>query len=107
MAEKAGRDLQRVINRVQREYGISIGVQLREGKSVDQIFAAVEDERIDLLMLPAHAETRLEHVLFGGKNKALLREMPCSILFVKSEPRAVAIDAEEEEARGEGAEAAA
>ena len=37
----------------------------------------------------AHEEGRLEHMLFGGDNDAIIRKMPCSILLVKKEPEAV------------------
>jgi len=46
----------------------------------------VKEEKIDLLILSAHAEGRIEHALFGGENDAIIRRMPCSILLVKDEP---------------------
>jgi nucleotide-binding universal stress UspA family protein len=47
---------------------------------------AVEREGIDLLVVPAHAESRLEHFLFGEVNEVILRTLPCSVLFLKEEP---------------------
>lgn len=43
----------------------------------------VVEENIDLLLMPAHEESRLEHFLFGRINDALIRRLPCSILLVK------------------------
>jgi nucleotide-binding universal stress UspA family protein len=43
----------------------------------------VGEEKIDLILMSAHEEGRLEHVLFGGENDAIIRKMPCSIMLVK------------------------
>ncbi len=107
------RDLQRLVDRhrremheiVAREPGITVKERLQEGRPLQSILDAVREEHIDLLLLPAHQESRLEHFLFGGKNKKLLRMMPCSLLYVKSEPLAVVEDTDEEVEEGE-AEAA-
>ncbi|MDD2735873.1 MAG: universal stress protein [Desulfuromonadaceae bacterium] len=48
------------------------------------------NENIDLLVMPAHEEGRIEHALFGGENDAIIRMMPCSILLVKTESEPVA-----------------
>lgn len=53
---------------------------------VTEIVSVVEKEKIDLIVMLAHEEWRLEHLLFGGENAALLRKLPCSILLVKHEP---------------------
>jgi nucleotide-binding universal stress UspA family protein len=44
-----------------------------------------EEEKIDLLILPTHEESRLEHFLFGRINEAITRGLPCSILLLKQE----------------------
>jgi nucleotide-binding universal stress UspA family protein len=46
----------------------------------------VSEEKIDLIVMLAHEEGRIEHALFGGENDAIIRRMPCSILLVKKEP---------------------
>jgi nucleotide-binding universal stress UspA family protein len=103
LIEKNRRELEDIISR--ERLGLTIQELLREGRPLDQILDVVREENIDLLILPAHYESRLEHLLFGGKNKALLRIMPCSLLYVKSEPLAVVEDLDEEE-QGQEAEAA-
>jgi len=45
----------------------------------------VEENRIDLLVMPAHEEYRLEHYLTGKVMDKLVRKMPCSILLVRQE----------------------
>ncbi len=69
-----------------REQGLKVKEFIREGKPVDEIEKVVREEKIDLLVLPAHEESRLEHFLFGRDNEELIRSMPCSILLVKKEP---------------------
>ena len=58
---------------------------IRQGEPVGLIRKVVKEEKIDLLILPAHEESRLEHFLFGHINEAIIRGLPCSILLVRHE----------------------
>lgn len=69
--------------------GLAINVVIREGKPTDEIVQVVKQEGIDLMVLLAHEEGRLEHILFGRDNEAIIRRMPCSMLLVKKEPEPV------------------
>ena len=69
--------------------GLPIKVIIREGKPIDEIMQVVKEEKIDLMVLLSHEEGRLEHMLFGHDNDAILRRMPCSILLIKREPEPV------------------
>jgi nucleotide-binding universal stress UspA family protein len=71
------------------QHGIPIKELVSERDSVENIVTVIREERIDLLLMNAHEEGRIEHVLFGGENDALLRRMPCSILLVKNGPGTV------------------
>jgi nucleotide-binding universal stress UspA family protein len=66
--------------------GLPIQVLIRDGDPVKQIIQVVEKYEINLLIIIAYHEGRLEHFLFGRTNEQLLRELPCSVLFVKKEP---------------------
>ena len=66
--------------------GMHIDVLIREGEPTSEILAVVEEKKIDLIVMLAHEEGRLEHFLFGRSNEELIRRMPCSILLVKKEP---------------------
>jgi universal stress protein A len=66
--------------------GMHIDVLIREGEPTTEILTVVREKKIDLLVMLAHEEGRLEHFLFGRSNEALIRKMPCSILLVKKEP---------------------
>jgi nucleotide-binding universal stress UspA family protein len=60
-----------------------------ERDSVDEIENIVREEKIDLLLMVAHEEGRVEHALCGGENDTVIRKMPCSILLVKQVPDSV------------------
>jgi universal stress protein A len=66
--------------------GMHIEVLIREGEPTTEILATIKERKIDLIVMLAHEEGRLEHFLFGRSNDALTRKMPCSILLVKKEP---------------------
>ena len=66
--------------------GLPIQVLIRDGDPVREILQVVEENKIDLLIIIAYSEGRLEHFLFGRTNEELLRTLPCSVLFVKKKP---------------------
>ncbi|MBI5591359.1 MAG: universal stress protein [Deltaproteobacteria bacterium] len=66
--------------------GLQIEVLMPEGDPTEEIMKTVKEKNIDLLVMLAHEEGHLEHLLFGRSNKKLLMMMPCSILLVKKEP---------------------
>jgi nucleotide-binding universal stress UspA family protein len=66
--------------------GLSIRELISDRNPVEEVVKVVKNEKIDLILLSAHEEGRIEHALFGGENDAIIRKMPCSILLVKSEP---------------------
>jgi len=69
--------------------GFPIKEMTSDGDPVDEIVSVVTKEKIDLIIMPAHGEGRLEHALFGGDNDDIIRRMPCSILLVKEESETV------------------
>ena len=100
LLEKTRKDMHEIVTREQQQ-DLAIRELIREGKPVDEIVKVVKEEKIDLLVLPAHEESRLEHFFFGRDNEDLLRKMPCSILFIKAEPKPIV---EEEQQGSEEAE---
>jgi nucleotide-binding universal stress UspA family protein len=63
--------------------GFPIKELISDHDPVKEIVKVVEEEKIDLILISAHEEGRIEHALFGGENDAILRKMPCSIMLVK------------------------
>jgi len=67
--------------------GLAVKKLVRHGNPVDEVEKAVQREKVDLIVMPAHREGRLDHFLFGGDTDAIVRAMPCSILLVKEKER--------------------
>jgi len=51
----------------------------------DGIMGFVKDNKIDLLILMAHPEGRIERTLFDPDYDKLIHELPCSIFLVKED----------------------
>jgi len=75
--------------------GVSITELVREGEPNEEILKVIKEKKIDLLVMLAHEEGRLEHLLFGRSNEELVRKMPCSIMLVKKEPETMSDDTED------------
>jgi universal stress protein A len=88
MQQEARTDLDRMVEEGKAE-GIPVQVMVKEGHPNKELFNVIKDEKIDLLILLAHEEWRLEHVLFGRANDEIVRRMPCSVMLVKQEPKPV------------------
>ena len=80
--EKYKKDLHRLIEK-EKGQGLDITEWVRDGKPVEEIMKVVESEKIDLMIMCAHEEGRIEHFLFGRTNEEILRKMPCNVLLMK------------------------
>ena len=85
LVEKARADIDRII-KSERADGLEITEWIRDGKPVDEIVATVKKDKIDLVIMSAHEEGRLEHYLFGRTVEELTRKMPCSIFLINYIP---------------------
>ncbi len=85
LLQKSKEDIDAAIN-TEREKGMEIKEVIREGDPTEVILHVIKEENIDLLVMLAHEEGRMEHFLFGISNEELIRRMPCSIFLVKKEP---------------------
>jgi nucleotide-binding universal stress UspA family protein len=86
--QEAKEDLDRLIDS-EKANGMAVKELIKGGEPTKEILKVIKEENIDLLIMLAHEEGRLEHFLFGRSNEALIRRMPCSILMVKKEPEPV------------------
>lgn len=82
MVADAGEELDRMLHD-EKENGLPITVWIKDGRPDKEIIKAVKEENIDLVLMLAHEEGRLEHFLFGKTNDVVLRKMPASIMLVK------------------------
>jgi universal stress protein A len=85
LLKKSKEDIDAAIT-AERTKGMIINEIIKKGEPTTAILEAVKDEHIDLIVMLAHEEGRIEHFLFGRSNEDLVRKMPCSILLVKKEP---------------------
>jgi universal stress protein A len=81
LVKKAREEIDRIIKSEQAE-GMQITEWIREGKPIEEVLEVVKGEKIDLVIISAHEEGRLEHYLFGRTVEELTRKMPCSVLLV-------------------------
>jgi nucleotide-binding universal stress UspA family protein len=84
MREDIKKELDKIIA-AEKTRGMNIKEFIREGAPADEVSNVVKEEKIDLMIMPAHEEGRLEHLLFSRDNEKIIREMPCSIFLVKHE----------------------
>jgi nucleotide-binding universal stress UspA family protein len=82
MVTKARTDLDRLIQAEKAE-GVVVNEWVRDGSPVEAIQETVEKENIDLILMLAHKEGRLEHFLFGKTNDAIIRQLPATLMLVK------------------------
>jgi len=62
---------------------IPVRTIIKDGKPLEEIAKVVQEEKINLLLMVASEEGRLEHLLFSQESVAIIRSLPCSILLVK------------------------
>jgi len=83
--EKAKADLDAIIAS-EKSGDLIVKELVRPGDPTKEVLKVLKEENIDLLIMLAHEEGRLEHFLFGRSNEEIIRKMPCSIFLVKKEP---------------------
>ena len=74
----------------EKKKGMDIKEIIKQGDPTEVILSTVRQEKIDLIIMLAHEEGRLEHFLFGRANEAIVRKLPCSVLLLKDEPQPAA-----------------
>ena len=86
--ERIQAELDNIIGSETKEV-VKIKKIIKEGDPIEEIMKVIGEEKIDLVISRAHEEGRIERLLVGGSNDALIRKMPCSVLLVKKEPDTV------------------
>ena len=82
MAEKARKELDSMV-REEKADGMAIDEWIKDGNPSEEIKKVVEREKIDLILMLAHQEGRLEHFLFGRTNDEIIRSLPATLMLVK------------------------
>jgi nucleotide-binding universal stress UspA family protein len=82
MVDKARQELDRMV-REEKAEGLAIDEWIKDGEPAEEIKKVVESEKIDLILMLAHQEGRLEHFLFGRTNDEIIRNLPATLMLVK------------------------
>lgn len=82
MVSKARVELDRLV-KAEKAEGLVVNEWIKDGDPVEAIEQAVESQNVDLILMLAHQEGRLEHFLFGQTNDAIIRRLPASLMLVK------------------------
>ena len=82
MVAKAREELDQMV-KAEKAEGLVINEWVKSGNPVDAIQEAAEKENVDLILMLAHREGRLEHFLFGKTNDAVIRQLPANLMLIK------------------------
>jgi len=83
--EKEVREAIKAMIHHEKAEGMSIKEMVEEGGPVEQTLQAVERDGTNLIIMAAHEEGRMEHIIYGRSTHELVRRLPCSIFLVKGE----------------------
>lgn len=86
--QEARERLDKLLRR-EMESGFLVKIIVKEGEPAEEVVNVVKEEKIDLIVMLAQEEGRLEHILFGRDTDAIIRRIPCNMLLVKREPESV------------------
>lgn len=82
LVESIRKELRKKV-KIEKDHGLNVTELIKEGEPDKVIIDFVEKEHIDLIVMLAHEEGRIEHFLFGKTNDRLIRKIPTSILLCK------------------------
>ena len=87
--EEFKKDMQRIkkeldaLIEAERAKGVVMTDSVAEGKPAEEIARTVREEAIDLTLLNAHGNSRLDRIVTGFSLEEILEKVPSSILFIK------------------------
>ena len=84
MMAEARTEINRLIEE-ERTAGLKVTVKVAHGPLVPEVDRNVKEHRIDLLIMGAFKEGRIEHLFFSSAQHDIVRTMPCSVLLVKEQ----------------------
>ena len=84
MVLDAKADLDQMIEK-EKSAGMSIVDVIVEGEPEKELFKFIEKENIDLLVMMAYPQWRLENLFFNRELNDIVRRMPCSVFLVRKD----------------------
>jgi len=83
--ERGAREhLEQVVPKETREE-LAVTLALRRGTAFLEIVRYAREEAIDLIVIPTHGRTGLQHALFGSVAEKVVRKAPCPVLSFRPE----------------------
>lgn len=82
MVAEARRELDQLVKDEKAE-GLVISEWVKGGDPITDIRNVVKNEKVDLILMRAHKQGRLEHAFFGRTNDAIIRRLPATIMLVE------------------------
>ena len=82
MVSKARSEIDRLVQ-AEKAQGLVANEWVMDGDPIEDIQKVVADQKVDLILMLAHQEGRLEHFLFGKTNDAIIRRLPATVMLVK------------------------
>jgi len=58
---------------------------VRRGKPHQEILQEAEERKIDLIIVPTHGHTGVEHILFGSTAERIIRNAKCPVMTLRPE----------------------
>lgn len=60
-------------------------IEIRLGSPLEEITDCIQENKIDLVLIPTHGRSGLKHVLLGSTAEKVVRHSPCPVLTFKPE----------------------
>jgi nucleotide-binding universal stress UspA family protein len=57
---------------------------MRQGRPANEIIQAAKDQEADLIIIPTHGRTGLQHVVFGSTAEYVVRHATCPVLTLRA-----------------------
>jgi universal stress protein A len=85
LVDEAAARLARLLPRAQRK-AVAARSEVRVGRPADAICDVARQESCDLVVMGTHGRSGMAHLLLGSVAETMVREAPCPVLTVRSEP---------------------
>jgi nucleotide-binding universal stress UspA family protein len=82
---EADRSALNLIVKQEKTPDMKVEVVVNEKSIAKEVPRIINEEKIDLLIMTAFEEGRVEHFLFNSSMHEIIRKMPCSIMLVKEQ----------------------
>lgn len=63
---------------------VEMGLHVVRGRAAKEILQFVEDHDVDVIVMPSHGLSGLEHLLLGSVAEKVVRRAPCPVLVLKA-----------------------